>query len=120
MSSNPELEEYRKEAIETVKQNAGFIRNTATDVLGVPCREVYVVGSVLDRTQFHEGSDIDVAVVVDGPQGETGLSEKMSEKLQNEMQRWPMGDVGVINTLVFINKIQLVRGKAMKVAVDIT
>jgi predicted nucleotidyltransferase len=116
---DPELEAYRKQAIETLKQNAGFIRNTANDVLGVPCREVYIVGSVLDRNAFHEGSDIDVAVVVDGDKLETGLNEKMSEKLQNEMQRWPMGDVGVVNTLVFINKLDLVRGKAMKVAVDV-
>ena len=114
---DPELEEYRQEAIETVKQNASFIRNTANDVLGVPCREVYIVGSVLDRNQFHEGSDIDVAVVVDGNKIDTGLNEEMSEKLQREMARWPMGDVGVVNTLVFVNKLQLVRGKAMKIAV---
>jgi len=114
-----ELEAYRKQAIETVKRNASFIRDTANDVLGVPCREVYVVGSVLDRTQFHEGSDIDVAVVVDGNKADTGLSEQMSDKLQNEMQRWPMDDIGVVNTLVFINKMVLARGKAMKVAVDI-
>lgn len=116
---NPELEQYRKEAIETLKQNAGFIRDTATDVLGVPCREVYIVGSVLDKNLFAEGSDIDVAVVVDGPKGETGLSDELSQKLQNEMVRWPMGDVGVVNTLVFVNKIELVRGKSMKVAVDV-
>lgn len=118
---NPELEEYRQEAIETVKQNAGFIRDTATDVLGVPCREVYIVGNVVDKNFFREDSDIDVAVVVDGPKIETGLNEEMSEKLQREMERWPMGNVGVVNTLVFVNKLDLTRGggKAMKVAVDV-
>ena len=116
---NPELEEYRLASIETLKRNAGFIRDTAADVLGVPCREVYIVGSVLDKNLFTEGSDIDVAVVVDGPKADTGLSEELSHKLQNEMVRWPMGDIGVVNTLVFVNKIQLARGKAMKVAVDV-
>ena len=116
---NEELEQYRNGAIETLKRNAGFIRNTATDVLGVPCREVYIVGSVLDKSMFREDSDIDVAVVVDGNKAENGLSEKLSEKLQNEMQRWPMDDIGVINTLVFINVLDLKRGKRMKVAVDV-
>jgi predicted nucleotidyltransferase len=115
---NEELEQYRKQAIKIVKQNAGFIRDTARDVLGAPCREVYIVGSVLDRTQFSEDSDIDVAVVIEGPVAKDGLDEQQSEKLQNEMQRWPMDDIGVVNTLVFINKMQLARGKAMKIAVD--
>jgi predicted nucleotidyltransferase len=116
---DPELEQYRKQAIETLKSNASFIRDTASDVLGLPCREVYIVGSVLDRATFREDSDIDVAVVVDGNKADDGLSEKLSEKLQNEMVRWPMDDIGVVNTLVFVNKLDLVRGKAMKVAVDV-
>jgi len=116
---DPELEEYRQEAIEILKQNAGFIRNTAADVLGLPCREVYIVGSVIDKNFFRADSDIDVAVVVDGNRADTGLSEELSEKLQNEMVRWPMGDIGVVNMLVFINKLQLARGKAMKIAVDV-
>ena len=115
---NEELEQYRRTAIETLKRNAAFIKDTASDVLGVECREVYIIGSVLDRNQFREDSDIDVAVVVDGQQSKNGLDEQQSEKLQNEMQRWPMDDIGVVNILVFINKMQLARGKAMKVAVD--
>lgn len=115
---NPELEEYRKQAIADLKASAAFIRDTARDVLMVPCREVYVVGSVLEPKKFTENSDIDVAVVVDGPKGNTGLSEQLSNKLQNEMQRYPIGDCGVVNTLVFVNKLDLVRGKSLKVAVD--
>jgi hypothetical protein len=114
-----QLEEYRQQAIATLKQNSGFIRDTATDVLGVPCREVYIVGSVLEKATFREDSNVDVAVVVDGNHSDSGHSEKLSKKLQNEMQRWPMGDMGVVNALVFINKLDLVRGKAMKVAVDV-
>lgn len=116
---NHELEAYRKEAIETLKTNSGFIRDTATDVLGVPCREVYIVGAVLAPAIFKEDSDISVAVVVDGNKAEDGHSEKLTDKLNKEMQRWPMKDIGVINVLVFINKLDLTRGKAMKVAVDV-
>jgi predicted nucleotidyltransferase len=114
---NPELEAYRKQAIATLKQNAAFIRDTARDVLMLPAREVYVVGSVLDRSQFSEDSDIDVAVVVDGPKADTGLSEPLSQKLQDEMLRYPLDDIGVVNTLVFVNKLTLARGKWLKVAV---
>src|SRR5690348_5901684 len=116
---NEELEQYRKQAIETLKRTAGFVRDTARDVLGRPCREVYIVGSVLDRNLFREDSDIDVAVVVDGPRADTGLSEPLSNKLQTEMVRWPMDDIGVVNTLVFVNELKLARGKAMKVAVEV-
>lgn len=112
-----ELETYRKEAIRTLKRNGAFIRDTARDVLNLPCREVYAVGSVLDGKSFNESSDIDVAVVVDGPQADTGLSEELSERLQREMVRWPMGDVGVVNTLVFVNELKLVRGKSLRIAV---
>ena len=111
----PDLEAYRKEAILTVKREARLIKDAATDVLNVPCDAVYVVGSVLDRKAFHEGSDIDVAVVVRGPEKDTGLSEEMSERLQQEMIRWPLGDVGVVNTLVFVNELRLVRGKSLRI-----
>jgi predicted nucleotidyltransferase len=114
---NEELEEYRKGALMIVRKNAGFLRSTAGDVLSMPVKAVYVVGSVLEPRRFTEASDIDVAVVVEGPEGDTGLSEPLSEKLQNEMIRWPLGDVGVVNTLVFVNKLQLVRGKAQRVDV---
>lgn len=116
---NPELEEYRKQALKTLRQNGSFIRDTARDVLNVPCREVYIVGSVLEKSRFSEASDIDVAVVVDGPQADTGLSEELSEKLQREMERWPFGEVGVVNTLVFVNEMKLARGKSVKIAVDV-
>jgi predicted nucleotidyltransferase len=115
---NQELEQYRKQAIAVVKRNAAFIRDTARDVLMRPCRAVYVVGSVLDKALFREDSDIDVAVVVDGPQADTGLSEQLSEKLQREMVRYPMDDVGVVNVLVFVNELKLVRGKSLKVATE--
>ena len=115
---NKELEQYRKQAIETLKQNAEFIKNTASDVLGLPCQAVYIVGSVLDRAMFREDSDVDVAVVVNSNKINNGVSEMLSNKLQNEMVRWPMGDVGVINTLVFVNELQLARGKSMKIATN--
>ena len=113
-----DLEVYRKQAIATLKDNAGFIRDTANDILLLPCRAVYIVGSVLDHALFTEESDIDVAVVVDGPQRDTGMSEQLSAKLQDEMRRYPLGDCGVVNTLVFVNRLKLARGKSLKVAVD--
>lgn len=112
-----ELEQYRLRAVQTLKKNAGFILNTAADVLNVPVKAVYVVGSVLDRNLFNESSDIDVAVVVEGPQIETGLSEEQSHRLQNEMLRWPLSEIGIVNTLVFVNEMELERGKSLKVAV---
>jgi predicted nucleotidyltransferase len=115
---DPDLEEYRKQAIATVKSEAHFIKETASDVLMLPVTAVYVVGSVLDRKLFREDSDIDVAVVVRGPRADTGLSESLSGRLQQEMVRWPLGEVGVVNTLVFVNELKLVRGKAMKVWVE--
>jgi predicted nucleotidyltransferase len=116
---NEELESYRKAAIATLKTNAQFIRDTARDVLMRPCREVYIVGSVVDRNLFNESSDIDVAVVVDGPVADTGMNESLSEKLQNEMVRYPMDNIGTVNTLVFVNKMVLKRGKSIKIAVDL-
>jgi predicted nucleotidyltransferase len=115
---DPDLENYRKHAIAVLKQNAAFIRDTARDVLRIPAREVYACGSVLERAFFREDSDIDVAVVVDGPELDTGLSETMSNKLQNEMVRYPFDDIGVVNTLVFVNKLDLQRGKSLKIAVE--
>lgn len=118
MSDNPELEEYRKAAIAAVKKAGPFIRDTARDVLNVPCRAAYVVGSVLEKSQFTEDSDVDVAVVVDGPKADTGLSEALSEKLQQEMLRFPLDDVGIVNTLVFVNQLRLARGRSLKIAAE--
>jgi predicted nucleotidyltransferase len=115
---NHDLEAYRKQVVATLKKSAPFIRDTARDVLMVPCRAVYACGSVLDKDTFTEHSDVDVAVVVDGPKGETGLSEEMSNRLQNEMVRYPLDDIGVVNTLVFVNRLTLKRGKSLKIAVD--
>lgn len=114
---NEELEQYRKQAISLLKENAGFLRATAGDVLSLPVKAVYAVGSVLDSKAFTESSDIDVAIVVEGPSSDTGLSEQLSSRLQNEMVRWPLGDVGVVNTLVFINKLELIRGKSLRIDV---
>jgi predicted nucleotidyltransferase len=113
---NPELEQYRRDAIESLKANAAFLRETAQAVLGMPVLAVYVVGSVLDRDAFREDSDVDVAVVVAGPDPDMGLSESLSETLQAEMVRNPIGDIGVVNTLVFVNELRLVRGRSLRIA----
>jgi hypothetical protein len=113
---NNELEQYRKQCIVTLQQNAGFIRDTATDVLGRPCKEVFIIGSVLDSRTFNESSDVDVAVVVEDDSENGGVNEGLSEKLQNEMQRYPLGEIGVVNTLVFVNEMHVKSGKLMKIA----
>jgi predicted nucleotidyltransferase len=112
---NEDLEEYRQAAVRTLKQNAGFISSTASDVLGVPCKGVYVIGSVLEPGRFSEGSDIDVAVVIEGPEHRTGMDEGKSANLQAEMARYPLSELGVVNTLVFINSVRPTRGKKLRI-----
>jgi len=110
---DPDLENYRKRAISVLKQNASFIRDAAKDALGLPVKGTYIIGSVLDKDRFSENSDVDVAVVVADP-SEQGLSERLSSRFQNEMIRYPLGDVGVVNTVVFANKLAA-RGKTLKI-----
>lgn len=100
---NSELDQYRKDAIATLKREATFIRTTAIRVLGLPVEGVYIIGSVLDSKKFTENSDIDVGIVVRGDG--TGINHHLSEKLQYEMINHPFGDIGVVNTSVYLNKL---------------
>jgi hypothetical protein len=109
---NPDLEVFRKQVIEKLKSEGRFLCDTASSVLGVPCRGVYVIGSVLDKNAFREESDVDVAFSVDGP---SGLSTSLSSKLQDAMLSHPIGNFGVINTLVFEGKVTPKSGKTLRI-----
>jgi hypothetical protein len=111
-----DLERYRRHAVDVLKDNGGFLLQSAADVLRLPVREVYIVGSVLDPKSFTESSDIDAAFVVDAPGLAPGLNEQLSSKLQEAMSREPFGDLGVINTLVFVGALRVKKGKSLKIA----
>lgn len=98
---NNELELYRQQALRTIKQRANEWRAIAEDVLGVPVHDVRPIGSVTNKKKFTENSDIDVAFYIKVDELPKGLSEELSSQLQEIFIRYPEGDLGVINTLVF-------------------
>ena len=112
MTSADDLNDYRRRAIETLKENAPFIESIARATLGVKILAVYIIGSVLDRKRFTGGSDIDVGIVVSGEP--IGISENLSEQLQQEMIRHPLGELGVINTSVFLGRLTA-RGPTLQI-----
>ena len=108
-----DLEVYRRRAIVALRAAGPSIKAVACDTLGLPVTAVYAVGSVVDAARFTEASDIDVAIVVRAPYMRSGLSQELSMKMQQAMLRRPMGELGVINTLVFIG-MQSARGRVSR------
>lgn len=97
------LEEYRREALAALRANLRSIQLVAEDVLGRAVVRVAPIGSILDRNRFHEASDVDVGIEVQGHQNEReGVSEKLSRKVQEEMLKHPIHPIGVVNTVVFV------------------
>ena len=103
---DPDLENYRRAAIKSVKSASRHLKVVAADVLGLSSSEitVHLIGSILDPKRFRDDSDIDVAFLVAGA---GGLDEEASEAVQREMLRYPIDSIGIVNTLVF-------RGTTMK------
>jgi hypothetical protein len=101
LNENSDLEAYRKEALNHIKQLSPGWQKLAGEVLGKKIHKVIAIGSVTDKKRFHEGSDVDVAFHYSDPSKPDGLDEKASEILQREMVHNPHHHLGVINTLVF-------------------
>jgi len=103
---DPDLENYRRAAIKSVKSASRHLKVVAADVLGLSSSEitVHLIGSILDPKRFRDDSDIDVAFLAAGA---GGLDEEASEAVQREMLRHPIDSIGIVNTLVF-------RGTTMK------
>jgi hypothetical protein len=113
-SANPELEEYRKGVVEQLKSEGRFLSETASSVLSVAPKGVYIIGSVLSSSDFREDSDVDVAFSI-AASGDEKMSEALSSKLQSEMVRHPLGNIGVVNTLVFEGKVKPKSGKTLRI-----
>lgn len=75
------LEDYRQRVIEELLDQGDHFRALARRLLGVPVRDVYVHGSVLDPERFSEDSDIDLAIVVFDERRPIGLDVDLSRKL---------------------------------------
>jgi len=110
---NPELEKYRKQIVKQLKDSkiGTQIKKAVEDIIGKKAvKGVYAIGSVLDPEKFHEESDIDVAVLINVPNMDVGVNEKMSYEMS---QTYTIPDGGFIDVSVW--NISKPSGKIMKI-----
>lgn len=93
------LEEYRQHVLDVLQVEQGRLKQIAEDVLQEQDVIVKPIGSVLDPQRFNENSDIDVGFYLT-PQA-ARINERLSEKLQQALIKYPLGDIGVVNAIVF-------------------
>ena len=97
MSSS--LEEYRLQVIASLTSNGAWYREQIEEMLGqnITVESVWIHGSVLDRREFREESDIDIAVVIDSHDLPLGVCEELSSELAGEL---PDGVGGMLDVVV--------------------
>ena len=93
------LEQFRKAAIAEIKSNKRFIKKIISETLSQNFK-VYIHGSVLSKSKFHENSDIDLAVVINDSKLESGPNELLTDILRDEFVNRPF-DFGVLDLIVF-------------------
>ena len=112
---NSELEEYRKLILKQLKSSGigRKVKSAAEDLVDEKKKVegVYIIGSVLDSTMFHEESDIDVAVLLNEPNMAKGNNEEMSHEFS---QIYSLPDAGFIDVSIW--NITKPRGKMVKIA----
>ena len=112
---NSELEEYRKLVLKQLKSSGigRKIKSAAEDLVDEKKKVdgVYIIGSVLDSTKFHEESDIDVAVLLNEPNMAKGNNEEMSYEFS---QIYSLPDAGFIDVSIW--NIIKPKGKMVKIA----
>jgi hypothetical protein len=96
-----ELEQYRKHALSLIAAHKDEWQKIAEASLGVTINSVKPIGSVTNSAKFNENSDIDVGFFYTDLSQPSGVNETMSEQLQKVFVSRPIGDLGVINTIVF-------------------
>lgn len=94
-----DLEQYRQHALQVLQQHQPQLKNIAESVLQTDVADVQPIGSVTDPDRFNEQSDIDVGFYL--TPNSDHVNELLSEKLQQQMIKYPLGDLGVVNTVVF-------------------
>ncbi len=97
------LEQFRKAAIEEIKNNKELIKRIISKNLSGKFK-IYIHGSVLSKSKFHENSDIDLAVVINNSNLESGPNELLTDILRNEFISRPF-DFGVLDVIVFNKEI---------------
>lgn len=97
---NVELEAFRREMLTALKSNANRIKKQISTIL--PIKNLYIIGSVLDKNKFREDSDIDIGILVNIALEPLGMSENLSMKVQEHMINYPING-SVLNTVVFNN-----------------
>lgn len=97
------LEQFRKAAIAEIKQKRLLIKEIVFGTFNVDFK-VYIHGSVLSKSQFHENSDIDLAVVINDPKLPRGPNELLTDMLRDELIYQPF-DFGVLDVIVFNKEI---------------
>ena len=112
---NSELEEYRKLVLKQLKSSGigRKVKSAAEDLVDEKKKVegVYIIGSVLDSTKFHEESDIDVAVLLNEPNMAKGVNEEMSHEFS---QIYSLPDAGFIDVSIW--NITKPKGKMVKIA----
>lgn len=98
------LEQFRKTAITEIKSNKRLIRKLISEVLNHQNFRIFIHGSVLSKSSFHENSDIDLAVVINNPNLEIGPNELLTDMLRDEFVSQPF-DFGILDVIVFNKEI---------------
>lgn len=98
------LEQFRKAAIAEIKSNKRFIRKLISGVLNHQNFRIFIHGSILSKSNFHENSDIDLAVVINNSDLEIGPNELLTDMLRDEFVSRPF-DFGVLDVIVFNKEI---------------
>lgn len=122
-SLNENLEDYRLSALRTIKNQSKVIADLASDALGNPVSHIKPIGSVTSKSKFTENSDIDIGIYL-SKTADT-VDEKLSHTVQSYFVRWPIGDLGVLNTLVFVDSIKedvsvALKNKAEKTGIPVS
>lgn len=94
-----DLEQYRQNALNKIYQLRDQLSSIAKETLGVEDVMVMPIGSVTDPNKFTEDSDIDVGFFL-SPQA-SEINEQKSWVLQQALLRFPINDIGIVNSIVF-------------------
>lgn len=106
-ADNPDLEQFRRDALEFFSKNKKRILKDIDDSRVV---DIDIYGSVTDRNKFSENSDVDLALLID-PKVSEDEYEAIARKFDGKLFA---GDAGVYNVV----PVKLSKGKVKKSEVD--
>lgn len=91
------LEEYRKEVLRDLKEDASYLKREASSLLGLPVQKIYVIGSVLDSRRFSEDSDVGIICMV-SDRGPKGFRPDLTRKVEGKLFS---GNAGILDVAVY-------------------